>query len=172
MNEALVLGSQADRAERPERISSPTDRRLARMRFLSRLLDNAILLPGGYRIGLDPVMGLLPGIGDFLAGTLSVWMIYDAARLGISKRTLTKMGVNVLLDTAVGSVPVVGDVMDAVWKANARNMRLVEAEYRPGQKGRSLAGIGLTFLAILIVVYSALLGAIYLVLKVILSLFS
>ena len=169
MNQTLALENNAERAQR---INTPADRRLVRMRFLSRLLDNAILLPGGYRIGLDPIIGLLPAVGDFVAGTLSVWLIYDAARLGVSKRTLARMGINVLLDTAVGSVPVVGDVMDAVWKANARNMKLVEAEYKPDQKGRSLAQIGLSFLAILVVIYGALLGSLYFVLKTILSLFS
>src|SRR5690242_19595972 len=168
MKEVPVL---AEPSERAQRIVPPANRRLARMRFLSRLLDNAILLPGGYRIGLDPLMGLLPGVGDFLGGTLSLWLIYDAARLGMSKRTLARMGLNVLLDTTVGSVPVVGDVMDALWKSNARNMRLVEGEYRPGQKGRSFAQIGLTFLVLVLSIYAALLGAVYLVLKGLMSLF-
>jgi len=157
---------------RPERIVEPTNSRLARMRFLSRLLDNAILLPGGYRIGLDPLMGLVPGVGDFLGGTLSLWMIYDAARLGISKRTLARMGLNVLLDSTVGAVPVVGDVMDALWKSNARNMRLVEAEYQPGQKGRTFVRIGFTFLVIVLSIYAAMLGSVYLALKGLIALFS
>jgi hypothetical protein len=168
MNEVPAL---AQRSERAPRIVPRTDRRLARMRFLSRLLDNAILLPGGYRIGLDPLMGLLPGVGDLLGGTLSLWLIYDAARLGVSKRTLARMGLNVLLDTTVGSVPVVGDVMDALWKANARNMCLVEGEYQPGQKGRSFAQIGLTFILIVLLIYAVLLGAVYLVIKGLMSLF-
>src|SRR6478672_8887956 len=91
------------------RIVQPPNRRLGRMRFLSRLLDNCILLPGGYRIGLDPIIGLLPAVGDFLTATLSVWLIYDAARLGISKRSLFKMGANVLFDSVAGSLPVLGD---------------------------------------------------------------
>jgi hypothetical protein len=168
MNEVPALLEPSDRAQR---IIAPTDRRLARMRFLSRLLDNAILLPGGYRIGLDPLLGLLPGAGDFLGGTLSLWLIYDAARLGISKRTLARMGLNVLLDTTVGAVPVVGDVMDALWKSNARNMRLVEAEYKPGQRDRSFAQIGLTFLLVVLSIYAMLLGAAYLMLKGLIALF-
>ncbi len=156
---------------RAKQVHSPADRRLTRMRFLSQWLDNAIVLPGGYRIGLDPLMGLLPGIGDFLAGTLSVWLIYDAARLGIATPTLARMALNVIIDTCAGSVPIVGDVMDAVWKSNARNMRLVEAEYRTGQAGRSLAQIGLTFLLILVVVYAVLFFALYLAVKTVLLLF-
>ncbi len=168
MNEVPAVAALAERAQR---IEAPIDRRLARMRFLSRLLDNAISLPGGYRIGLDPLMGLLPVAGDFLAGTLSLWLIYDAARLGVSKRTLGRMGLNVLLDSTVGSVPVVGDVMDALWKSNARNMRLVESEYKPGQKGRSFAQIGLTFLLIIVSIYGALLAAAYFVVKMLMSFF-
>jgi hypothetical protein len=158
-------------AERPDRVSTPAERRLARMRFLSRLLDTAILLPGGYRIGLDPLIGLLPGLGDFIGGTLSVWLIYDAARLGISKRTLVRMAINVLFDTAAGSVPVVGDVLDAVWKSNARNMRLVEAEYKAGQNERSFARIGLSIVLVLFATYAALFAALYFVFKALLSLF-
>jgi hypothetical protein len=141
------------------------------MRFLSRLLDNAILLPGGYRIGFDPLIGLLPGAGDFLAGTLSVLLIYDAARLGISKRSLVRMALNVLFDSAVGTVPVVGDVFDAAWKANARNMRLVEMEYHPAMKERSFRGIAL-FLGIVLVSCYLVLGlAIYGIYRLIFSLF-
>ena len=168
MNEVSALTIAA---EPPPRILSSAERRLARMRFLSRLLDTAILLPGGYRIGLDPVIGLVPGVGDFLGGTLSVWLIYDAARLGISKRTLVRMAINVIFDTAAGSVPVVGDVLDAVWKSNARNMRLVEAEYRPGQGERSFARIGLTILTILFATYAAFFTALYFIFKAVLSLF-
>jgi len=168
MKEVPALAAPAERAQR---IVAPLDRRLARMRFLSRLLDNAILLPGGYRIGLDPLMGLVPVAGDFVAGTLSLWLVYEAARLGVSKRTLARMGLNVLLDSTVGSVPVVGDVMDALWKSNARNMRLVEAEYKPGQRGRSFAQIGLTFLVVAVSIYATLLAAAYFVLKALISLF-
>ena len=142
------------------------------MRFLSRLLDNSILLPGGYRIGLDPLIGLIPAIGDFFASTLSIWLIYDAARLGISKRILARMTLNVLVESLFGAVPIFGDVVDAVWKANARNMLLVEKEYRPGTRERSASGIVLTIALVLIVIWGTVLGALYLVLRGVLSLFS
>jgi hypothetical protein len=172
MNEVPAIDAPTIRPQRIVEPVEPIDSRLVRMRFLSRLLDNAILLPGGYRIGLDPLIGLVPGVGDFLAGTLSLWLVYDAARLGTSKRTLARMGVNVLLDSTVGSVPVVGDVMDALWKSNARNMRLVEGEYKPGQKGRSFARIGLTFVVFVLSIYAVMLGSVYLALKALISLFS
>ncbi|MGV3774820.1 MAG: DUF4112 domain-containing protein, partial [Verrucomicrobiales bacterium] len=71
---------------RAERIELPASNRLKRMRFLSRMLDNSILLPGGYRIGLDPIIGLIPGIGDVIATSFSLWLVYEAALMGIAKR--------------------------------------------------------------------------------------
>ena len=102
-----------------KRIDYPANPRLVRMRALSRLLDTAITLPGGFRIGIDPIIGLVPGIGDLIASSLSVWLIYDAARMGISKVTLARMIGNVMMEAAIGAVPLLGDIIDAVWKANA-----------------------------------------------------
>jgi hypothetical protein len=142
------------------------------MRFFSRLLDNSILLPGGYRIGLDPIIGLVPAVGDFFAATLSVWLIYDAARLGVSKTTLARMTMNVLVESVVGAVPLLGDVFDAVWKANARNMDLVEADYGVAMKERSFGKIALTIFGVLAAVWFVLFLAVYLVIKSLLALFS
>jgi hypothetical protein len=166
----LIQGSQE--SARPTRLDPPKNRRLDRMRFLSRLLDNSIVLPGGYRIGLDPLIGLVPAVGDFFAATLSVWLIYDAARLGVSKKLLARMGLNVLVETGLGAVPVVGDVFDAVWKANARNMLLVETEYNPGMRPRSFRGIAITMALVLVAVWSVLFFALYLVVRGLASLFS
>ena len=119
------------------RIDYPPNSRLERMRKLSRFLDNSILLPGGYRIGMDPLIGLIPAAGDLIATGLSFWIIYDAALLGVPKRILGKMLVNVAVEMVVGSVPGLGDIFDAAWKANARNLKLVEFAYSPRLKPRS-----------------------------------
>jgi hypothetical protein len=140
------------------------------MRNLSRLLDNAFLLPGGFRIGIDPIIGLVPGIGDAIASALSIWIVYDAARLGIRKRVLARMVVNVLFETLTGAVPVIGDVIDAAWKANARNMRLVEAEYHPRLKERPFGKIVGTIGLALLLVYGSLFLAFYLLTTWLLSL--
>ena len=142
------------------------------MRFLSRLLDNSIGLPGGYRIGLDPLIGLVPAAGDFISATLSFWLIYDAARLGISKRGVLRMLLNVLVDSVAGAVPLAGDLVDAFWKANARNMRLVEGEYRPGLKERPFARIALVIGGLLLLVWGLLFGALYVVIRSVAALFS
>lgn len=131
------------------RIDYPANPRLQRMRALSRFLDNSILLPGGYRIGADPLIGLIPAAGDLIAAGLSFWLIYDAALLGLPGRVLGKMLGNVVVEMIVGSIPGLGDLFDAAWKANARNMRLVDLYYSPTLKPRSeraifgmMAGIG------------------------------
>jgi hypothetical protein len=165
------LPTRSARTDRLERIQYPVSSRLARMRALSRLMDNSITLPGGYRIGIDPLLGLLPGIGDFLASTLSLWLIYDAARLGIQKRILMRMVVNVLFDTLTGSIPVLGDIVDATWKANARNMRLVEMNYGPATRERPLAKLIGVFLLAAVCIYGALFTVLYLIVQAVLSLF-
>lgn len=108
-----------------------TNSTLRRLHRLSNLLDNAIPIPGTpYRIGLDPILSLIPGAGDFLGSLLSIYIVVEAARLRIPQATLVKMVGNVLLDTVVGSVPVLGDVFDAGWKANVKNVELLDQELK------------------------------------------
>ncbi|MGQ4647180.1 DUF4112 domain-containing protein [Lyngbya aestuarii] len=115
----------------PRPSNQPLDSRmptLRRLRQLSHLLDNAIAIPGTpYRIGLDPVLGLLPGGGDILASILSAYIVLEASRLGVPRAMLVQMATNIVLDTVAGSVPVLGDLVDVGWKANAKNVALLEA---------------------------------------------
>jgi hypothetical protein len=141
------------------------------MRNLSRLLDTAIGLPGGFRIGIDPIIGLVPGIGDVIATALSLWLVYDATRLGIPKRVLARMILNIIIEAAIGAVPVLGDFIDAVWKANVRNMRLVEAAYRPMLPERPLWKLIAIIGGALLVVYGSLFLAFYLLVSWILMMF-
>lgn len=105
--------------------------RLRRLDKLSRLLDNAFAIPGTrFRIGLDGILGLIPGIGDATGAALSIYLIVQAARLGLPVSTLLRMVGNVALETVVGAVPIVGDIFDIVWKANIRNMALLRG-HRP-----------------------------------------
>ncbi len=106
--------------------TEPTDEALSRVRQLARLLDSSIALPGGYRIGLDGLIGLVPGIGDAAAASISAYIVIQAARMGASTTTLIRMMGNILLELLVGIVPVVGDLFDFVWKANNRNVALLE----------------------------------------------
>ena len=97
-----------------------------RITALARLLDSSIPVPGtGRTVGLDAVLGLVPGIGDALSATLSAYIIWEARRLGVPKRKIARMVGNTAVDTAIGAVPLVGDLFDMVFKANRRNVRIV-----------------------------------------------
>jgi hypothetical protein len=112
---------------KPSPVILPTNR-LQRLRSLSHLLDNAILIPGtDYRIGLDPILGLLPGAGDIIGTGFSAYIILEAALMGLPKVTLTRMAFNILLETVVGSIPFIGDFFDFAWKANVKNLELLES---------------------------------------------
>ncbi len=103
---------------------------MSRVRRLSTLLDNAVRIPGtDYRVGIDPILGLIPGGGDIVGGLLSVYIVLEATRLGVPKATIAKMGTNILTEVAAGTVPLVGDFMDVHWKANARNVALLDEHF-------------------------------------------
>ena len=96
-----------------------------RMRFVANVLDDSIRVPGtDFRIGIDPILGILPGAGDAVAAAMSVYIVLESARLGVPFLTLLRMMANVTLDFAIGSVPVIGTLFDAAWKANQTNVEL------------------------------------------------
>lgn len=101
---------------------------------LSWLLDNSIRLPGGYRIGLDGFIGLVPGLGDFVSGLLSSLIIITANQQGVPRTILFRMFINVLIDTVLGSLPLVGDAFDFIWKANQKNSELLAVYEKSPQK--------------------------------------
>ena len=104
-----------------------TDPRLERLRQAARLLDSAVQLPGTrFRFGLDPLIGLVPGIGDAIGAIFSTMIVFQAARLGAPKATLVRMMANVAVDTLVGEIPLLGDLFDFGWKSNTRNIALLE----------------------------------------------
>lgn len=98
---------------------------LKRLRQLSYVLDNAVGIPGtDFRFGLDPLLGLFGG--DVVTGTVSVYIVYEAMRMGLPAATIGRMGFNILLDTLTGLVPIAGDLFDVGWKANSKNVALIE----------------------------------------------
>ena len=117
------LESQFDGIE--EVPDSVDEAAVRRMRFVANLLDDSIRVPGTeLRIGIDPILGILPGAGDAVAAALSVYIVLESARLGVPFLTLLRMIANVTLDFAIGSVPVIGTLFDATWKANRKNVEL------------------------------------------------
>jgi hypothetical protein len=90
-------------------------------------LDAGIRIPGtNLRFGLDPILGLIPGGGDAAGAVLSGWILVEAVRLGASRATLLRIAGNVALDAGLGTVPIIGDIFDFAWKANLRNVALLE----------------------------------------------
>ncbi|WP_240334709.1 DUF4112 domain-containing protein [Halorussus sp. MSC15.2] len=103
---------------------------MERVRTVARLLDEAIELPVvNYKIGLDPILGILPVGGDAVSAAISLYIVAEGAQMGASRDTLLKMLFNVGVDAVIGSVPVLGTIVDAVWKANERNVALLEEEF-------------------------------------------
>lgn len=95
---------------------------------LSEFLDSSIRLPGGYRIGWDGIIGLLPGIGDLAGLAISLYIMGSARRAGATLPTLLRMLFNVGLEMLIGTVPILGDLFDLAFKANNRNMQLLHRQ--------------------------------------------
>ena len=111
--------------------------RMKRLRSLTHILDNAIAIPGtGYRVGIDPILGMLPGAGDFLGTAFSAYIVMEAALLGLPRPTLLRMVSNIIFESVVGVVPVLGDFFDFAWKANVKNMALLEAHMASPQASK------------------------------------
>ena len=101
--------------------------RLQALRAMAQLLDSAFVLPGTtFRIGLDPILGLVPGLGDLVSPLFTIAIIWQARDLGVPRVVLLRMVANAAIDTVVGAVPLLGDLFDAGWKANEKNFRLLE----------------------------------------------
>lgn len=100
---------------------------LNRIRRLSRLMDTAIRIPGiNFRIGLDPIIGLIPGAGDIISTAFSAYIIYLATQFQLPGAAVQRMIFNIALEAVLGSVPLIGDFFDAYYKSNVRNLALLE----------------------------------------------
>ena len=120
--------------------TSPRDDvRLARLRRLAWWLDEGVRVPGTrIRFGLDPILGLVPGLGDVAGALLGGAILIEAHRRELSRTTLMRMAANIILDTAAGAVPLLGDVLDFVWKSNRRNLDLLERHtIKPSKAART-----------------------------------
>jgi hypothetical protein len=115
------------------------DRRIERLRVWQRLLDTAFRVPGtGVRFGWDPIIGLVPWVGDAVTALLGSVIIVHAYRLRLPRIVQLRMLINIAIDAVIGIVPLVGDVADVFWKSNARNLALLEhyaVANRPARPG-------------------------------------
>lgn len=109
-------------------------RRIEVLRRWARVFDSAFRIPGtNIRFGIDPLLGLVPGVGDFASPLLSMFMVWHGAKLRVPKVVLARMVLNALIDAVAGIVPVAGDLFDFGWKATAWNLALLEKHAMPGQ---------------------------------------
>lgn len=121
-------GVRFDATGGPPHSAAERARRLARIRRLAWLLDSAVRLPGTkFRFGLNSILGLTPAAGDAAMAAVSLYIVYEAYQIGLPKQQLAKMLGNVAVETVAGSVPILGDVFDATFKANLRNIALIDA---------------------------------------------
>ena len=141
----------------PQRSSSPPGRPgpsdpAAGVRALARLLDSAVTVPGTkFRVGLDALIGLVPGVGDLAGAAMSGYIILAAARLGAPKTVLFRMILNVAVDSIVGAVPLLGDLFDAGWRANTRNTALLDRHLTaPAEAKRASLGVVIGVVALLV----------------------
>ena len=114
----------------------PTDQRIAdlkgrqeaqrRLQRIAKLMDSQIRVPViGLRIGADAILGLVPGFGDVLTGAIGAYLIYEAQRLGLPRSAIVRMIANIAVDTAIGAIPLFGDVWDFFFRSNDRNMQIL-----------------------------------------------
>jgi hypothetical protein len=113
-------------------------RNLELLRRWARIFDSQFRIPGtGIRFGIDPLLGLVPGVGDLASPILSMFMVWHAMRLRVPKVVVARMVINALIDAVAGAVPVAGDLFDFGWKATAWNLALLERHAMPGRRATS-----------------------------------
>jgi hypothetical protein len=141
--------------------SGPRAKRILFARFLADLLDQRFTIPGtSIRIGLDPILGLIPGIGDAIANIAGSAILIIAAQFGLPKIILLRMGLNIAFNALIGAVPVFGDIFSVWFRSNAKNAALLERYAASESRGKGrhdwlfvtsiVAGLVLVMLAILI----------------------
>ena len=107
-----------------------------RIEMMERVLERAFVIPGLNRgFGLDAVIGFVPVAGDMIGAAMGLYLVWEARNIGLPKRTLARMMMNVGVDTTLGAIPLVGDVFDFLFRANTRNLRLIKRhldKHNPG----------------------------------------
>jgi hypothetical protein len=132
------------------RTSAATDEALD---HLATLLDDAFQIPGTrIRYGLDAIIGLIPGLGDIVTGLMSMIIVFVGWQRGIPKITQARMMMNIVIDTAVGAIPIFGDAFDVAWKANRMNMRLLKRASEAPSRRNTLAD-WFFFLVLLVIAF-------------------
>ena len=148
---------------RLRQLSPGQEQRLELLRRVSRMLDSAVPVPGtSFRFGLDPILGLIPGFGDLVSPLFTLGMFWQARDLGVPRVVQLRMIFNVAIDVLIGFIPLIGDLFDFAWKANNRNMALLERhayeEHRPAPGDWAFVGVCVLLLVGIAVVPFLFLG--------------
>jgi hypothetical protein len=137
---------------------TPQNPHLKNLEWLTKLMDSQFSIPGTkIRFGLDPIIGLIPGVGDFVSFIISAYMVSILAKNGASGYVLARMTLNIILDGLVGAIPLAGDLFDFGFKANEKNMQLMREHYLEGRHGGSALKVIIPLLLFLIMII-ALIG--------------
>ena len=103
------------------------EERITRLKRLSERLDETFTIPGtDHKIGIESIIGVIPLVGDLIGGIISTYIMYSGIKIGASPRIIAQMAANIAIDFAIGSIPIIGDLFDFVWKANKKNVKLIE----------------------------------------------
>ena len=147
---------------RIRQLTPAQEQRIGALRHVARLLDSAYQVPGTtYRVGLDPILGLVPGIGDLVSPLFTIALLWQSHDLQIPRVVQLRMLFNVAIDTFIGLVPLAGDLFDFAWKANDMNMALLErhaAEERHATARDWMFVIGLTVVLLALAIVPFLLA--------------
>lgn len=139
-------------------IERSRDQHLSQIRSLAQILDSRFEGPYGWRFGLDGIIGLIPVVGDIVTSSFSFYILYGAAMMGCPPTVILRMGLNILLENLADMIPLVGNLFDFYWKANQKNVALLENYLiQPRQTARSSQiTLGLVLLFILFVLISGI----------------
>ena len=110
-----------------EEIIERNEEKLMRLKLLSERLDELTKIPGtNQKVGIDAIIGVIPILGDFIGAVFSTYIMYSGIKMGVSSKVVTKMAANIAIEFMIGWIPVIGDIFDVLWKANKRNVELIE----------------------------------------------
>ncbi len=143
---------------------------LDRLRGIATVLDDAVRIPGtNIRFGLDALLGLMPGAGDAVTGAVAAYAIVLAARLGAPPVVIARMAMNVLIDVATGTIPVLGDIFDVGWKSNRKNVELLERYQAAPQQVKK--GSWAIVVVMLLLIVATIIGVFYIATKLLQAIF-
>ena len=143
-----------------EEIIELNEEKLLRLKLLSERLDNSIKIPGtNQKIGIDPIIGLIPILGDFIGVIFSTYIMYSGIKMGVSSKIVKKMATNLAIEFIIGSIPIIGDIFDALWKANKKNVELIEEATIENQENYNyliIASLIVLILSLILVILGSL----------------